>query len=393
MNKIRGPEFGNFSDAPHRLNEFLCESKKSFPEWVKRSQRIGVVMGNEASDLDSIVSSTFYAYFLQSKEKKHEGFLPIMNIAREDFKLRTETNWLFNFMGVLIDDIVFLPEVQKEFDLLHESQRLDLILVDHNRLSAHQEKYEKSVTEVIDHHQDEKKCTSAKKAIEMVGSCTSLVAEKILYSLPSLVSKADAGILLAPILLDTANLDPKHEKVKKKDEEISAKLIDILGFSKEQQNQFFEKLQHERFSVDSLDTLDLLRMDYKQWKMGKWEVGISSSKRSIKELLERDSNLDKEFFNYLKSRKLDILFCMTLWLDQKNMLRELIILTPNRRLYENTKAVLLASDLKLKEIKKDESKKLSTTDYIISFFHQHNVTASRKQLQPLLVEYYEKIGL
>jgi len=181
------------------------------------------------------------------------------------------------------------------------------------------------------------------------------------------------------------------KKVKKRDEDASAKLIDILGFSKEQQNQLFEKLRDERFSVDSLDTLDLLRMDYKQWKMGKWEVGISSSKRSIKEFLEKDSNLDKEFFNYLKSRKLDILFCMTQWFDyQNNMLRELIILTPNRQLYENTKVVLLASDLKLKEIRNDESKKLSTTDYIISFFQQHNIVASRKQLQPLLVEYYEK---
>jgi len=159
----------------------------------------------------------------------------------------------------------------------------------------------------------------------------------------------------------------------------------------ESQKTFFEKLQYERFSVDSLNTPDLLRSDYKQWTMGKLEVGVSSAKRSIKQWLEMDPNLQKEFLTYLKSRKLDILFVMTQYIDEKkDMFRELIVFTPDRNLFDRTKKFLLASDLKLSEVNQEKAGSMSTSNYIINFFNQGNVASSRKQLQPLLVDNYEK---
>jgi len=46
--------------------------------------------------------------------------------------------------------------------------------------------------------------------------------------------------------------------------------------------------------------------------------------------------------------------------------------------------------LKLSEVNQEKATSMSTSNYIINFFHQGNVAASRKQLQPLLVENYEK---
>jgi len=111
--------------------------------------------------------------------------------------------------------MIFFPEVQNQLEKLNKSSRLKFVLVDHNRLAVSQEKYEESVIEIVDHHKDESRCKNAKndkRNIEMVGSCATLVAEKLLKGAPSLVTKIEARVLLAPILLDTVNLDPKYEK-------------------------------------------------------------------------------------------------------------------------------------------------------------------------------------
>jgi len=267
---------------------------------------------------------------------------------------------------------------------LHKSNNLDLILVDHNRLAVPQAIYENSVAEIVDHHTDEGKSSHAKRKIEMVGSCATLIAEKILAESPSILSQVDAKVLLAPILLDTVNMDPQYKKATHKDIEVASKLSGIIGLDVQQQKQFFEKLQYMRFSVETLNTYDLLRMDYKQWTMGSYEVGVSSSKRGIQEWKKKDTNLSKEFDKYLKGKKLDILFAMTQFLDaQNNMVRELIIFTYNKEVYENTKRFLVPSELALVEIDVQQS------DFIMGFFEQKNVAASRKQLQPLLVELYK----
>jgi len=308
-----------------------------------------------------------------------------MNIPREDFTLRTETNWLFKEVGIDTHNLLFFPEIQKDFDLLKENKCVDLILVDHNRLSVPQEKYESLVTEIIDHHKDEEKSPKAKRTIEMVGSCSTLITERIL-SQSSFLTSLDAKILLSPILLDTVNMDPIHKKATQKDIEIASKLNKIIEFNLEQKNTFFDKLQFERFSVESLNSYDLLRMDYKQWTMGSIEVGISSVKRSIKEWKIKDSLLIKELEKYFLERKLNLLIVMTQYLDsQKNMFREVIIFTPKKEnLFEKTKEFLVPTELNLVEMN------VQKDDYFITgFFEQKNITASRKQMQPLLVELYQ----
>jgi len=315
-----------------------------------------------------------------------------LNLSCCNFSKKSFCKSAVKWAAVNLDNILFLPEVQKEFDDLHQAKQLGLIIVDHNRLAVSQEKYEESICEIVDHHKDEKRCPNAKsenRVIEMVGSCATLVAEKMLRD-GALVNKAIARLLLAPIILDTVNLDPKFEKVTKKDEAVAVDLIKAAHFTADLQKDFFEKLQHERFSVDSLSTYDLLRCDYKQWTMGKWEVGVASAKTPLKIWLEKDPDLPKEFEKYLRLRKLHILYAMTQYMEGNDMKRELIVFTPNRELLEESKKFLLSSDLKLTEVEQGKAASMSTKDFSIALFSQANVAASRKQLQPLLVDNYEK---
>lgn len=108
------------------LNDFLGHSRSKLLHLAGTSSSHGnssnciahVVMGNEASDLDSMVSSTFHAYFRSYNplfpstgrplvifhyiiisyeiDEKEYFYVPVMNIPREDFSLRTEAAWLFD---------------------------------------------------------------------------------------------------------------------------------------------------------------------------------------------------------------------------------------------------------------------------------------------------------
>lgn len=153
------------------IRSFLEELKSKFEKNLHTSSvTYFVTIGNEASDLDSIASSILLAFFLSKLRISHgnEVYLPIMNIPQEgfyfihlpyclsDFSLRTETTWLFSELGLNKNDLIYYPDVESKLDALNSQNRLALILVDHNILANHQNKYAKAVYQIIDHHKDEK---------------------------------------------------------------------------------------------------------------------------------------------------------------------------------------------------------------------------------------------
>ncbi len=55
-----------------------------------------VVLGNEACDLDSAVSALAYARFLDRSRPFGPVNIPVLNVAREDYSLKTE---VVHFLG------------------------------------------------------------------------------------------------------------------------------------------------------------------------------------------------------------------------------------------------------------------------------------------------------
>jgi len=351
---------------------------------------VNVVIGNEAADMDSVISAIVYAFLLW-KLHSDKIYVPVINIPREDLSLRTDIAWLLRFVGLDTQYLVFFPEIESHLNSLHNEKKLSLILTDHNRLAAHQEKYGDSVVEILDHHKDENLYIKSTKirVIDLVGSASTLVAERVLNhesDLHLLANEVVLGkLLMGTILLDTINLDPQYKKVTKKDEEIVKKILDALHYDAKYQNELFQKLNFERFSVDSLSSYDLLRMDYKQWKMGNEVVGISSSKLSVRNWIKKEKELVQELLKFLELRKLSILYVMVVFNDdQNNIKRELIIFTKEKRKYQQIVEFLMKTDFQFNQMKEQ----MKGGSYFVGCFEQNNVAASRKQLQPLLESFY-----
>jgi len=73
--------------------------------------------------------------------------IPVFNIPREDFCLRTEAVYLFKRFHLDSSYFTFVEDV--DLQNLLETKRLQLVLVDHNILAQRQKHMDVAVTEVL----------------------------------------------------------------------------------------------------------------------------------------------------------------------------------------------------------------------------------------------------
>ncbi|XP_031556735.1 exopolyphosphatase PRUNE1-like [Actinia tenebrosa] len=215
------------------ISNFLLKSKCLLES--SQYSSVHVVLGNEACDLDSAVSAIVYAYNLftltsmeGSPEHVAEIIVPVLNIPRKEYRLRTEITFTMEKFGIDCRHLVFVDEI----DLLglKEQGKLAVTLVDHHVLSQGQAELNDNLVEIIDHRKDQTPSSSSyTKTIELVGSCSTLVAEKILQNNRQGLEYSQVSyLLLSSILLDTVNLDPRAGRKTDKDVEIVKQLKDIL---------------------------------------------------------------------------------------------------------------------------------------------------------------------
>ena len=354
------------------VNSFLKKSGRGDPG----AGKVTVVMGNEAADLDSMASAVLYAYFLSITEAGSSP-VPLVNIPRGDFKLRTEAVFLFKEAGIDVDAMTFAGDV--DLKVLAAEGRLSLILIDHNKLASGQSDLESSVTAILDHHADEKAYPStAKTDIRPVGSAATIVAESFLKDAADAVDASVGTLLLGTILLDTVNLDPEAERVTDADRVVAEKLSSITGSDRD---ALFEKLQFEKFNVASLDSYDLLRKDYKEWQMGPVKCGIGSVLMSAEAWMKNDPEIASSFDKYLKERNLDVLLAMNAF-TEPSFTRHLGVYVPDFGRRQKLIEFLEASDLRLEAL----GSGLGADR--VAFYNQKNLGTSRKKLQPILLDYF-----
>ena len=344
---------------------------------LNRDYLVRVVMGNEASDLDSMASSIAYGYLLsQDSLPGGEIVLPVMNIPRDDFKLRTEAVYLFKEVGIDISRLVFLDEIN--LGALRDRKLIKLVLIDHNKLAKSQEPLADAVDEIIDHHVAENLYPYVtKRAIcPGLGSTATLIAERIINRKRELLDEGLATLLLGTILLDTANLSPN--RTKSKDEEMVKYLSDVVVVSRD---TLFEKVNSEKFNASGLSTYDLLRKDYKEGDAGRVKYGISSVPISVRDWFGKDPNLGEGFLGYADAKKVDLLLTMHFYEDPE-FRRELGIFSKNQALREKTTSALTNTDLQLEPMA--PSAQPGGKDTQVFFFKQLNTKIARKNLQPIL---------
>jgi exopolyphosphatase len=66
-----------------------------------------IVLGNEACDLDSAVSALAYARFLNQSQKHCTINIPVINVTRSDFLLKTEVVHFLGKFGINFNNLIF----------------------------------------------------------------------------------------------------------------------------------------------------------------------------------------------------------------------------------------------------------------------------------------------
>ncbi|MBB6482180.1 DHH family phosphoesterase [Spirochaeta isovalerica] len=339
-----------------------------------------VVVGNEAADLDSMATAVLYAYYLKSLDGAVNS-VPLINIPRADFKLRTEAVYLFDAAGIDSDELIFAEDL--DLKRLNDKDLLSLILVDHNKLSTAHSEFLNCITGILDHHADEKQYPEGIFTdIRPVGSASTLVGELFIKNAEETVSGPVGTLILGTILLDTVNLDPDAGRVTDADSAVAEKIMAITGLDRK---ELFDKLQFEKFNVSSLGSYDLLRKDYKEWQMGSVKCGIGSVLLPVEDWIAKDPGIVSACEKYLKERELDVLFAMNAFTNPE-FTRQIVVYIPDEDLRRKTIDFLEASDLGLSEI---DSTSVEGSEKC-AFYNQANLGISRKKLQPIIKDFFEK---
>ncbi|XP_051901713.1 exopolyphosphatase PRUNE1 isoform X2 [Pristis pectinata] len=335
-------------------------------------------MGNEACDLDSMVSAIAFAYFLTKTSLEQKTvFVPILNIPRSEFPLRGECTFLLRENQFSEDLLTFRDEI--DLHSLHREGRLTLTLVDHNVLPRGDAALENVVTQVIDHRPLERPFTpGCLVTSEPVGSCATLVTEWIVQRAPDILDKQLAFLLRSTIVLDCINMAPAAGKVTPKDSEYVA-LLESRFHDLPPRATVFDALQEAKFDISGLTTEQMLRKDLKVVFGGDLRLAISAIYLTLEDFLARPC-VKNELEEFCQTRGYDVLVTMTIsFNEKKEPSRQLAVYSPCSHLRE-----LVSCALEKSEAPSLHLLPMYSPSSEISAYSQGNRLASRKKVLPII---------
>lgn len=398
------------------VGTFLKASKLHLKDPL--TKKCVVVLGNQASDADSIVSSLCYAKFLQ--ERNTDGatvHIPSTLMPRTDLVFRREVQLLLNTVDIDLSDLVCVEDIP--LNKLHEMKSLSLVLSDHNSLESKLEPLSDSIVEIIDHHAD---CgqyqwvkdsnrniafdAETKKAL--VGSTCTLVAEKYFESCTLMCSEV-ATLLMGVIALDTINMDPHAGIGTERD---SAALARLGAISTHSQDHLFRMLRDAKLDPEfwrQLSVDDVLRIDYKSFHSPSMSaksvktLGIAAALMPLGSFLTKEAMYESAR-KTMKDQDLSLLVVMT-FVHQPAPHRELLVIADQSHgaLFEAVTQFLLDSTQHTLNCSiLPEENDLARTAFqapgggpagsgVLSMaLKQGDAKASRKQVAPLLTAFLGK---
>ncbi|GAA5825390.1 hypothetical protein JCM11251_006962 [Rhodosporidiobolus azoricus] len=321
---LAGSGAGHLSEWSRQNKEvFLSDLRNnSANEWI-------IVMGNEAGDLDSLVSALALSYLYNHLEPPQKA-VALLQTEQDALDLRPENvlslHWArMSSAGSGHDDLLTIDELPiKPIDLGHRIK--GIALVDHNVPRSDWNGAE--IVAIIDHHEDRGLAngTANPRILERTGSCSSLVAKYLLenlpgaaeaYPLPKDVDNAEddetvttetevfnhgpvpkelVELLLRTIAIDTSGL--KKDSCHPIDKESAERLFPQSSWKqrklKEVMGNLDDDLSASRKALDDLDLRSLLRRDWKgdsiktrSKKYPHIALGFASAPVSLEEQIKR----------------------------------------------------------------------------------------------------------
>ncbi|XP_063173206.1 exopolyphosphatase PRUNE1 isoform X2 [Candoia aspera] len=363
------------------MESFLRGCRAALQEHIQSRKEVHVVLGNEACDLDSTVSALVLAYILaKTSPDSKAAFVPVINIPRLDFPLRTESTFLLQQQQIPGNALVFRDEI--DLAGLHRAGLLSLTLVDHHVLPSRDAALESAVVEVVDHRPLEReRAPPCRVKAELVGSCATLVTERILLGPVHTLDSQVAALLYGTILLDCVNMAAEAGKVTPKDSHYIS-LLESMFPELQPRNDVFDALQRAKFDVSGLTTEQMLRKDLKSLAGKGTAVAISAIYVALRDFLHRPG-LEQDLGAFCRQRGYDALIAMTIsFTECSEPFRQLAVY--------GQQAELRAAVCQALEHSSSPPLSLSHLESpcpTIRAYHQGNTTASRKKVLPIVQEF------
>ncbi|CAH1170212.1 unnamed protein product [Phaedon cochleariae] len=220
--------------------------------------------------MDSSVSSVTLAYLLQNcrlpEFTADTLVIPVQNTTYANFLIRPDNCLIYEEAGIPLDLLVFRDQLN--FEELQKTKKLTTSLVDHHMLSANDKVLKDTVVQIIDHRPKDSSMSWNENHVEIniqqVGSCSTLIAEKMLSLREEnhLFCREIAYLIYETIIYDTIALLPEHGRTKELDIKIAEKLEHEYNFE-EGRKVIYDKLWKAHNDVSNLTPQQMLRKDLK----------------------------------------------------------------------------------------------------------------------------------
>lgn len=259
-------------------------SRMARPAFGVDSRRPVFVVGNEAADVDSLVSAYVMAQLLESPDVQG---IALAQIPREEFRLRGDALALFKEAGskVLADGspvhLHFWDEI--DWPAVDGLEGRSVVLTDHNKMTSPiASHFDGRVEWVLDHHAGGIQYPDARNDIdEGLGSCCSLVTEQLLQR-SSAKSRELVTLLAGVILLDCRNFDEKEKKGTDRDRAALEQLQTLVPMKGSK--AWYKELMHARKDVSHLSVRDLMLLDTKVVCLRGLNVAFASIFGTVQEI-------------------------------------------------------------------------------------------------------------